>query len=129
MAHIPPHLFDQIVHKALSSQMRKSILLSLTKERKYLSELATELGKKPQTIDFHLSILQEIGLVGSEWDQGKKFYFIKDEHIVKFLREGKAVPPEFRPKPPYEIVLEMWEKLEKRLDVIEEKLDRLLENN
>ena len=63
---LPPHLFDEIVHKALSSDIRRQILLSLSKEDKYLSEIANEIGKKPQTVDFHVNILSEIGLINTE---------------------------------------------------------------
>ena len=52
-----PPLFDEIVHKALSSEIRRKILLSLEKKDKYLTEIASEIKKKPQTIDFHLAIL------------------------------------------------------------------------
>jgi len=120
-----PPIFDEIVHKALSSDLRREILLSLSKKEKYLTEIATETKRKPQSVDFHLNLLQEIGLVGSEWREGKKYYFLKDKKIIDFLKQGKAVPAEFRPKPPHEIVLDMWEDMKKRFDKIEERLDKL----
>src|SRR3989344_1546951 len=122
---LPPHLFDEIVHKALASDVRRELLLSLAKKEKYLSELAEELKKKPQTIDFHLNMLQEIGLVEGKWQEGKKYYKLKDKKIVDFLVHRKPIPEEFRPKPPHEIVLDMWEDMKKRLDKIEKKLDAL----
>jgi len=125
MPHLPPHLFDEIIHKALSSNIRKQLLLSLEERQKYLSELAAEMKKNPSTIDFHLNILEEIGLIESEWLEGKKYYRIKDKKIFDFLRGGKAVPPEFHPKPPHEIVLDMWNDVTKRLDRLEKKIDRL----
>lgn len=118
-------LFDEIVHKALSNDVRREILLSLEKKDKYLTEIATEIKKKPQTIDFHLSLLEEIGLVRGEWREGKKYYSLKEKRILDFLRKRKAVPEEFRPKPPHEIVLDMWDDMKKRLDRIEKRLDRL----
>ena len=69
-----PHLFDEIMHRALSSDVRREILLSLEKRDKYLTEIAEEIKKKPQTIDFHLNLLEEIGLVKGEWREGKKYY-------------------------------------------------------
>ncbi len=122
---LPPHLFDEIVHKALASDVRRELLLSLAKKEKYLSELAEELKKKPQTIDFHLNMLQEIGLVEGKWQEGKKYYKLKDKKIVEFLVHRKPIPEEFRTKPPHEIVLDMWGDMKKRLDRIEKKLDEL----
>ena len=126
MTHLPPHLFDEIVHKALSSNMRRDILLSLSKKPKYLSEIAGEVKKKPQTVDFHLSVLSEIGLIDSEWKEGKKYYVLKDKKILHFLKERKPIPIELRPKPPHEIVIDAWNDLGKKLDRIEKKLDKLL---
>ena len=120
-----PPFFDEIIHKALSNDVRREILLTLAKKDKYLSEIASEIKKKPQTIDFHLHLLEEIGLVSSEWKEGKKYYSLKDRRIIDFLRERKAIPAEFRPKPPHEIVLEMWDDMKKRLDRIEKKIERL----
>lgn len=118
-------LFDEIVHKALSSEIRLKILLSLEKKDKYLTEIASEIKKKPQTIDFHLSLLEEIGLVKGEWREGKKYYSLKEKRILEFLKRRKAIPEEFRPKPPHEIVLDMWDDMKKRLDRIEKKIDKL----
>ncbi len=121
-----PHFFDEVLHKALASDVRREILLCLEKKDKYLTEIAEEIKKKPQTIDFHLSLLEEIGLVSGEWREGKKYYSLKDKKILDFLRERKAVPAEFRPKPPHEIVLEMWEDMKARLERLEKKIDKLL---
>ncbi len=123
-----PPIFDEIVHKALSSDIRREILLVLANGDKYLTQIADEVKRKPQSIDFHLSLLKEIGLVDSEWREGKKFYFLRDRKIIDFLKRGKAVPAEFRPKPPHEIVLEMWEDMKKRFDRIEKKLDKFDKN-
>ena len=122
----PHHVYNEIVHKALSSHVRKTILLSLSKHPMYLSEIAVKAQKKPQTIDFHLNILKEIGLVEGKWDQGKKYYSIKDKRILDILKEQKTIPPEFKHKPPHEIVLDAWKDLSKRMDRIEKKLDKLI---
>ncbi len=120
-----PPIFDEIVHKALSNDIRKEILLSIAKKEKYLTEIATEIKKKPQTIDFHLNLLVEIGLISSEWREGKKYYFIRDKKILEVLKGRESLPPGFRPKPPHEIVLDIWEDMKKRMDRLEKKIDRL----
>lgn len=122
----PEHFTDEIVHKALSSDIRRCILLSLEKDTKYLSQIAQEAGKKPQSVDFHLNILSEIGLVKSEWREGKKFYALTDKRIVPFLSQRKPLPEKFHHLPPHEIVIEAMERLEKRLDRIEKKIEALL---
>ncbi len=122
----PPHLYDQIMHKALSSDIRKNILLSLSKGDKYLSEIALELEKKPQTTDFHLNILVEIGLIESEWRAGKKYYILKDKKIIEFISAGKPIPEKFRHKPPHEIVVDEMQRFSKRLKAVEDKLDKLM---
>lgn len=121
-----PPLHDEIFHKALASDVRREILLSLAKKKKYLSEISEEIKKKPQTIDFHLKLLEEIGLVEGKWEEGKKYYTLIDHRILDFIREGKPVPLHLRPKPPHEIVLEAWQDLSKKLDRIEKKLDALV---
>ena len=126
LMHLPPYLFDEIVHKALASDIRRGILISISKNPKYLSEIAHEIKKKPQTIDFHLNLLSEIGLIDSEWKEGKRYYELKDKKILHFLQERKPIPAEFRPKPPHEIVLDAWNDLGSKLDRIEKKLDKLL---
>ena len=125
MAPVPPHVSHQIVHKALASDIRRQIILILKKDPKYLSQIAEEIGKKPQTIDFHLQLLLEIGIVESNWIEGKKYYSLKDKKILEFLRNDKPLPPEFHPKPPHEIVIDAWKDISKRLDRIEKKLDLL----
>ncbi|KHO47697.1 MAG: ArsR family transcriptional regulator [archaeon GW2011_AR5] len=122
---IMPPLFDEIMHRALSNDVRREILLSLEKRDKYLTEIAEEIKKKPQTIDFHLNLLEEIGLVKGEWREGKKYYSLKEKRILDFLKKRRAIPEEFRPKPPHEIVLDMWEDMKTRLNRMEKKLDKL----
>lgn len=114
-----------MVHKALGNEIRQQLLLNLEKKEKYLSELAEELKLAPQTIDFHLNLLAELGLVTFEWKEGKKYYFLKDKKILEFLKGNKPIPVGLHPKPPHEIVMDAWEDLSKRLDRIEKKLDKL----
>lgn len=117
-------LFDEILHKALANDVRREILLALATKEKYLSELAEELGKKPQTLDFHLSLLSEIGLVESQWKEGKKFYSLKDKKVIGFIRDKKPMPPGMHPKPPHELILEAIARLEKKMDELEKKIDK-----
>ena len=98
----------------------------MAKEKKYLSEIAKEVGKKPQTVDFHLALLEEIGLVEGQWDEGKKYYALKDKKILEFIKDDKPVPPHLRHKPPHEIVSEAMSELVKKLERIENKLDALM---
>ena len=116
-------LFEDIVHKALASEIRRDILLSIAKGEKYLTEIANEINKKPQTTDFHLTLLEEIGLVKGELKEGKKYYSLTDKRILEFLRKHKPIPTELRPKPPHEIMVDMWDDIKKRLDRIEKKID------
>ena len=120
-----PPLFDEIVHKALANEVRQKILMSIAEKDKYLSEISGEVGKKPQTVDFHLNMLGEIGIVEGEWREGKKYYSLKNKKILGFLNSGKPIPEKFRPKAPHEIVLDMWKDVSKRLDRIEKRLDAL----
>jgi len=122
-------LFEDVVHKALSSEIRREILLSLAENKKYLTELSKEIKKKPQTVDFHLTLLTEIGLVEGEWIKGKKYYSLKTREILRFLREHKPIPTHLRPKPPHEIVYDIKEELNERMDRIEKKLDKLLKKS
>jgi DNA-binding transcriptional ArsR family regulator len=120
-----PPLHHEIFHKALSSDIRREVLISLSKKDKYLSEISNEIDKKPQTLDFHLRLLEEVGLVESKWQEGKKYYSLKDKRILEFLKEGSAIPPHLRHKAPHEIVIDAMKTIAKRLDSIEEKIDRL----
>ncbi len=122
---LPPHVFDAMVHKAFSSAVRKQILLVISKKPKYLSEIAQEVSKKPQTIDFHLKVLTELDLIETNWIEGKKYFSIKDKNIIKFLKDNKPMVPHFNGKPPHEIVAEAMTEITKRLDNIDKRLAKL----
>jgi len=122
---LPPHVFDAMVHKAFSSPVRKQILMGISKKPKYLSEIAQEVGKKPQTIDFHLKVLVELDLIETNWIEGKKYFSIKDKNIIGFLKEKKPITPHFQHKPPHEIVAEAMKTIEKKLNSIEKRLIKL----
>lgn len=114
------------IHKALSSETRREIILFIGAGKRYLSEIAEHTRKTPQTIDFHLSILQNSGIVKSADEEGKRYYELKDKSILKFLEERRPLPPGLHPKPPHEIVLDMRDELNERMDRIEKKLDKIL---
>ncbi|MEW5997024.1 MAG: metalloregulator ArsR/SmtB family transcription factor [Candidatus Micrarchaeota archaeon] len=120
-----PPLHEDVFHKALSSGMRRDIVSLLAKKEMYLSELAERLKKKPQNIDFHLRLLEEVGLVGSSVKGGKKYYCLKDPRVADFVSKGGPVPPELRPKPPHEMVAEIGEELNQRMGRIEKRLERI----
>lgn len=122
-------LKEHEIHHALSSPVRREILLFLGTGKKYLSEIAEHIDRAPQTVDFHLKILENTGLVSSSSQEGKVFFELKDRAILKFLRERRPIPALHHPKPPHEIMeearVEILEKLsgiEKRLERIEKKL-------
>lgn len=120
-------LFEDKIHKALASETRREILLALAEEEKYLTQIAEEIDRKPQTVDFHLNLLADIGMVESEWEEGKKYYKLKNKNVLKYLKKGKPIPERFRPKPPHEIMLEAWDDIKERLDRLEKKVDELSE--
>ncbi|MBD3318367.1 helix-turn-helix domain-containing protein, partial [Candidatus Woesearchaeota archaeon] len=47
---MPPHMYRQVLHKALASEVRRQILLALRDKPLYLSEISQIVGKKPQTV-------------------------------------------------------------------------------
>jgi predicted transcriptional regulator len=96
------------IHKALSSDTRKNIIQTLSTGPKYLSQLSEAVGRKPQTLDFHMKLLSAADLVRSEWRSGKKYYILKRAQKPK--TEVRSLHPELLVK----------------LDSIESKLDRLL---
>jgi DNA-binding transcriptional ArsR family regulator len=114
------------IHKVLSSNTRREIILFLSDGKKYLTEIAEHVHKTPQTADFHLSLLENINLIKSSEAEGKKYYELKDREILKFLREKRPLPHRHHPKPPHEIVLDIKDELNERMDRIEKKLDLLL---
>jgi len=120
----PPHFGHGIFHRALANDIRRQILINLGKKEMYLSEIASELDMKPQTIDFHLNMLEELGLVETENRGGKKFYKLQDPHILEFLQDKRPVPPRFH-RPPHEATQDMLREIKEQLDRIEKKLAKL----
>jgi DNA-binding transcriptional ArsR family regulator len=122
---LPPHVFDAMVHKAFASPIRRQILLTIEKKQKYLSQIAEDVGKKPQTIDFHLKILVELDLVETTWIEGKKYFSIKDKNILAFLKDQNPMIPHFQSKPPHEIVSEAMNKIDRKLESIGSRLTEI----
>ena len=119
-------MYEGNIHKALSSPMRRNIILFLGTGKKYLSEIAEHVGKTPQTVDFHLEILTRNGLVSYATEDGKKYYVLKDKRILKFLDERRPLPHKHHPKPPHEMILDVKNEMNERMDKIEKKLDEIL---
>lgn len=115
------------VHKALSSPVREEIILFLGLEKRYLSEIANHIRKTPQTTDFHLSILENNNFIKSSDSEGKKYYELINKDILKYIGHQKPLPHGYHPKPPHEIILDVKEELNERMDRIEKKLDKILD--
>lgn len=75
---------DRKSFEALAAQSRVSILKSLSKRRKTLSELAKELGLPPSTMKEHLDVLASAGLVIQQ-DEGRKWKY------YELTRKGKGI--------------------------------------
>jgi len=98
---------------------------SITTGKKYLSEIAGHLKRAPQTVDFHLKILENAGLVSSSSEEGKVFYQLRDRSVLKFLRERRPIPALHHPKPPHEIVEDAMNEILKKLNEIEKRLENI----
>jgi len=118
-------LFEDTVHKALASKVRRDILLSLGRKSRNLTGVAEDVGRKPQTVDFHLKLLEKIGIVEGRTEKGRRLYALRNRDVLAYLRERKPVPASARPKPPEEIVEEALKGVLTRLDRIEKKLDAI----
>ena len=113
-----PHAnMSQEMHKAMSSEIRQKILFSLANGEKYLTQLSEEIKRKPQTADFHLNILRDLGIIESEIKSGKRYYFIKNKKLALDLKNHHKIS--HQPASSNEEIL-------KRLDRIEKKLDKLV---
>jgi DNA-binding transcriptional ArsR family regulator len=112
--------------KALSSSIRQEIIIFLSNGEKYLSEIAEHLNKTPQTVDFHLNILQELGIVKGIERDGKKYYVLIDNEILKSFGPHGPRFGMHHHKPPHEIVLDIKDELNNRMDELERKMDLIL---
>ena len=117
---------EKNIHKALSSRPRREILIFLGNDKKYLSEIAKHINKSPQTADFHLSILEDNNIVKSSEEGGHKFYKLKNKKILKYIEKEEPLPHKHHPKPPHEIVLDIKKDLNKRMDELDKKMDKIL---
>ena len=116
-------------YKALSSNIRQEIVQFIGEKERYLSEIAEHVHKTPQTIDFHLNILSENGLIKSEEKDGKRYYTLTNDNVLDMIgpRRNKGIGLGWqRHKAPHEIVIDESEKINKRLNTIENKLDKML---
>jgi len=114
------------IHKVFSSPMRVEIIRFLGTGKKYLSEIAQHINKTPQTVDFHLNILENSGITNSIEEDSKKYYVLRDKNILRFIDSKEPIPHKHNPKPPHEIVLDFKKEVDERLKKIEDKLDLIL---
>ena len=85
-------MYEENIHKALSSYSRREILLFLGTGKKILTEIAEHISRTPQTVDFHLAILEKNGLIKTCAEDGKKYYVLADKSILKFVGPGPLPP-------------------------------------
>ncbi|PSP56744.1 transcriptional regulator [Halobacteriales archaeon QS_1_67_19] len=73
----------------LGSKARIQILRELSREPRYVSELAETVGMDGKTAVHHLSKLEEAGMVG-HYEQGNRKYY----YLAKTVELRAAPPPE-----------------------------------
>lgn len=73
----------------LGSTPRLKVVWELTREPKYVSELADAVGMDGKTASHHLDVLEEAGLVESYRRGNRKYY-----RLVKTVELRAAPPPE-----------------------------------
>ncbi len=76
---------------ALSSPVRLLIVCSLIDGEKNVSELIEEIGTTMGNISQHLRILENNSILESRKEGNKVFYSIRNNKIVKFIKEIKQL--------------------------------------
>jgi DNA-binding transcriptional ArsR family regulator len=79
------------VCQALADPKRILILYALLHQRRYVSELAEDLGCPQPTISRHLKILRERGLVNAVREGATVYYSLADERIIQALDLMRAM--------------------------------------
>jgi DNA-binding transcriptional ArsR family regulator len=77
-------LYEQVCH-ALSDPKRLIILYALSKQPRYVSELATELDIPQPTVSRHLKILRERSLVATTREGNAVYYSLTDDRLIDAL--------------------------------------------
>lgn len=77
-------LHEQVCH-ALGDPTRLLIIYALSKQQRYVSELAAELDIPQPTISRHLKILRERALVSTTREANAVYYTLTDERIIEAL--------------------------------------------
>ncbi|MHA1540587.1 MAG: ArsR family transcriptional regulator [Alphaproteobacteria bacterium] len=73
-----------VIFKAISYKTRTDILKLISKKSNlYLTDLAKKLKMKKQTLEFHLRILKNIGLISSKRKEGKVFLSYNKNKVSK----------------------------------------------
>ncbi len=78
-------LLHEQVCQALGDPTRLLILYALSKQPRYVSELAAELDIPQSTISRHLKILRERALVETTRDGSAVYYALSDDRIIQAL--------------------------------------------
>jgi predicted transcriptional regulator len=73
----------------LGSTQRLKIVRELSREPKYVSELAEAIGMDGKTAVHHLSALEEAGLIEHYWQGNRKYY-----RLIRRIELRIAPPPE-----------------------------------
>ncbi len=77
-------LYSQACH-ALGDPKRLMILYSLSRQPRYVSELAAELDLPQPTVSRHLKVLRERGMVQTTRDGAAVYYSLADERVIQAL--------------------------------------------
>lgn len=79
------HLLHEQVCDALGSPIRLMIFYALSRESRYVSDLAEELNLPQPTVSRHLKVLRERGLVTTRREGPAVYYVLADERVMDAL--------------------------------------------
>ncbi|KXA92818.1 hypothetical protein AKJ65_06995 [candidate division MSBL1 archaeon SCGC-AAA259E19] len=74
--------------KVLGDRTRLEILLAIGEEEKCVHEISEEIDQEISNVSHHLRRLRDKKLVDYRKEGRHKYYEIKDDHVLKILREG-----------------------------------------
>lgn len=73
--------------KVLGNRSRIKILLELAEEEKCVHEISEETNQSFSNVSHHLKTLRDNRLVDYRKEGRHKYYQIKDDHVLKILKE------------------------------------------
>jgi ArsR family transcriptional regulator len=85
------HLLHEQVCEALGTPVRLMILYALSKQSRYVIDLAAELDLPQPTVSRHLKVLRERGLVIARREGPAVYYALGDERIMQALELMRGV--------------------------------------